>query len=158
MIQNRVAITGMGIISSIGTTVEANLHALLNEQKRIAPIVNIETRHKNDIKVGEILQTNAQLAKSLNLPKNHNFSRTALLGCIAAEQAVKQANITDIEAFRTGLISSTSVGGMDMTEKHFQKYQSNPEKQFEVIQNAWVKLNEIYSFNSVKRQLKKLYS
>jgi 3-oxoacyl-[acyl-carrier-protein] synthase-1 len=127
MIQNRVAITGMGIISSIGTTVEANLHALLNEQKRIAPIVNIETRHKNDIKVGEILQTNAQLAKSLNLPKNHNFSRTALLGCIAAEQAVKQANITDIEAFRTGLISSTSVGGMDMTEKHFQKYQSNPE-------------------------------
>ncbi|MDN3664851.1 beta-ketoacyl-[acyl-carrier-protein] synthase family protein [Algibacter miyuki] len=125
--QNRVAITGMGIISSIGNTVEANLHALLNEKKGIAPIVNIETRHKDDIKVGEILQTNAQLAESLNLPQNNTYSRTALLGCIAAKQALKQANINDIKAFRTGLISSTSAGGMDMTEKHFQKYQSNPE-------------------------------
>lgn len=127
MIQNRVTITGMGIISSIGNTVEANLHALLNEKKGIAPIVNIETRHKDDIKVGEILQTNAQLAESLNLPQNNTYSRTALLGCIAAKQALKHANINDINAFRTGLISSTSVGGMDMTEKHFQKYQSNPE-------------------------------
>ncbi|MEP3837856.1 MAG: beta-ketoacyl-[acyl-carrier-protein] synthase family protein [Algibacter sp.] len=125
--QNRVAITGMGIISSIGNTVEANLHALLNKQKGIAPIINIETRHKNDIKVGEVLQTNAQLAERLNLPANNSYSRTALLGCIAAKQAVKQANINDIDAFRTGLISSTSVGGMDMTEKHFQKYQSHTE-------------------------------
>ncbi len=59
MIQNRVAITGMGIISSIGNTLDANLHALLNNKKGIASIVNINTRHKDDIKVGEVLQTNA---------------------------------------------------------------------------------------------------
>lgn len=128
MLKNRVAITGMGIISSIGTTVEANLHALLNSKKGIAPIVNIDTRHKNEIKVGEVLQTNAELAKSLHLNENHNYSRTALLGCIAAQQAVKHANIDTIDAFRTGLISATSVGGMDLTEKHFQNYNEESRK------------------------------
>lgn len=127
MAQNRIAITGMGIISSIGNTLEDNLLALLNSKKGIAPIVNINTRHKNDIKVGEVLQTNTQLAEGLNLPKKHNYSRTALLGCIAAKQAVKHANITDIEAYKTGLISSTSVGGMDLTEKYFQNYNANAE-------------------------------
>jgi len=122
MSKNRVAITGMGIMSSIGNSVEENLHALLNNKKGIAPIVNIETRHKNEIKVGEVLQTNEELSKTLNLPEEHNYSRTALLGCIAAQQAIKHANIKDIEAFKTGLISSTSVGGMDLTEKHFQNY------------------------------------
>ncbi|MEC3906100.1 beta-ketoacyl-[acyl-carrier-protein] synthase family protein [Tamlana sp. 2201CG12-4] len=127
MSQNRVAITGMGIISSIGNTIEENFYALLNYKKGIAPIVNIETRHKEAIKVGEILQTNKQLAHSLNLPKNHNYSRTALLGCIAAKEAINQAQIEDINACRTGLISSTSVGGMDMTEKHFQNYNTDSE-------------------------------
>ena len=127
MTQNRVAITGMGIISSIGNKLDDNLQALLNNKKGIASIVNIETRHKNDIKVGEILQTNSQLANRLNLSQNHNYSRTALLGCIAAKQALKHANINDIEAYKTGLISSTSVGGMDMTEKHFRKYKTNTE-------------------------------
>lgn len=119
----------MGIISSIGNTVEENLHALLNYKKGIAQIVNIETLHRTDIKVGEILQTNKQLASNLNLPKDNNFSRTALLGCIAARQAVKNSNINDITAHRTGLISATSIGGMDMTERLFQNYASNFESQ-----------------------------
>lgn len=128
MSQNRVAITGMGIISSIGNSVEENLHALLNNKKSIAPIVNIKTRHKDEIKVGEVSQTNKELAKSLDLDEEHNYSRTALLGCVAAKQAIKHANIKDIEAFRTGLISSTSVGGMDLTEKHFQNYNEESRK------------------------------
>lgn len=128
MTQNRVAITGMGILSSIGSTIEDNLYALLNQKKGIAPIVNIKTRHANEIKVGEILDTNEQLAKKLNLPAGHNYSRTALLGCIAAKQAVEHAQIGDeLVDTRTGLISSTSVGGMDMTEKHFKQYNSNAE-------------------------------
>ena len=129
MNKNGVAITGMGIISSIGNTVEENLNALLSSKKGIAPIVNINTRHKNDIKVGEVLQTNEQLANQLNLSKNHNYSRTALLGSIAAKQAIKNAKITSIDKYKTGLISATSVGGMDVTEKHYKTYQSNIENE-----------------------------
>ncbi len=125
MFQNRVAITGMGIVSSIGNTVEENLKSLLKSKNGISPIINFKTRHLHDIKVGEILKTNAQLATFLKLPKDHNYSRTALLGCIAAKQAVAKAKIKDISLHRTGLISSTSVGGMDMTERHFKKFHEN---------------------------------
>ena len=122
-----VAITGMGIISSIGNSVEENLQALISSKKRIAPIVNIKTRHKDEIKVGEIIQTNQELANLLNLPKTHNFSRTALLGSIAAKQAVKNAGISTISEYKTGLISATSVGGMDMTEQYSTTFLQDDE-------------------------------
>lgn len=117
-----VAITGMGIISSIGTTVEENFNALIHGKPGITTIENIATVHKNDIKVGEIKRSNEDLAEELGLPADNNFSRTALLGAIAAKQAVKNAGILDINEYATGLISATSVGGMDMTEKFFYDY------------------------------------
>jgi len=117
-----VAITGMGIISSIGTTVEENFNALINGKPGITAIENIATIHKNHIKVGEIKKTNSQLAEELGLSADNNFSRTAMLATIAAKQAVKNAGITDINEYATGLISATSVGGMDMTEKFFYDY------------------------------------
>lgn len=121
----KVAITGMGIISSIGNTVEENFHSLVSLKTGLSTISNIETIHKDIIKVGEIKLTNEQLAEQLNLSTDNNFSRTALLGAIAAKQAVENANITDINEYKSGLISATSVGGMDMTEKYFYDYFEN---------------------------------
>ncbi|WP_281321868.1 beta-ketoacyl-[acyl-carrier-protein] synthase family protein [Flavobacterium aestivum] len=122
-----VAITGMGIISSIGNSVEENCNALLNNQVGITTIENIATVHVDVIKVGEIKKTNQELIDELQLEKDNNFSRTALLGTIAAKQAVKNAGITSINEYRTGLISATSVGGMDMTERYYYEYFDNPE-------------------------------
>jgi 3-oxoacyl-(acyl-carrier-protein) synthase len=122
-----VAITGMGIISSIGNTVEENYNALLNSQIGITTIENIATVHADVIKVGEIKKTNQELVEELQLGKDNNFSRTAMLGTIAAKQAVKNAGITSINEYRTGLISATSVGGMDMTERYYHEYFENPE-------------------------------
>jgi 3-oxoacyl-[acyl-carrier-protein] synthase-1 len=122
-----IAITGMGIISSIGNSVEENCNALLNNQVGITTIENIETVHVDVIKVGEIKKTNQELVDELQLGKDNNFSRTALLGTIAAKQAVKNAGITSINEYRTGLISATSVGGMDMTERYYYEYFDNPE-------------------------------
>ncbi|WP_348822378.1 beta-ketoacyl-[acyl-carrier-protein] synthase family protein [Flavobacterium aestuarii] len=122
-----VAITGMGIISSIGNSVEENYHALLNSQAGITAIGNIATVHADVIKVGEIKKTNQELMDELGLGKDNNFSRTAMLGTIAAKQAVKDAGITSINKYKTGLISATSVGGMDMTERYYHEYFENPD-------------------------------
>lgn len=122
-----VAITGMGIISSIGNSVEENYNALLNSQAGITTIENIATVHADVIKVGEIKKTNQELIDELGLGKDNNFSRTAMLGTIAAKQAVKDAGITSINEYKTGLISATSVGGMDMTERYYQEYFENPD-------------------------------
>lgn len=121
-----VAITGMGIISSIGNSVDENYNALLNSHAGITTIENIATVHADVIKVGEIKKTNQELIDELKLAKDNNFSRTAMLGTIAAKQAVKNAGITSINEYRTGLISATSVGGMDMTERYYHEYFENP--------------------------------
>jgi 3-oxoacyl-(acyl-carrier-protein) synthase len=122
-----IAITGMGIISSIGNSVDENFNALLNNQVAITAIENISTVHVDVIKVGEIKKSNAELIEELQLEKDNNFSRTAMLGTFAAKQAVKNAGITSINEYKTGLISATSVGGMDMTETHYYDYFKNDE-------------------------------
>jgi len=122
-----IAITGMGIISSIGNSVEENYISLIENKIGISKIQNIPTVHADVIKVGEIKKTNEELVAELELSENNNFSRTAMIGTLAAKQAVENAGITSINEFRTGLISATSVGGMDMTEKHYYDYFENPD-------------------------------
>lgn len=122
-----VAITGMGIISAIGNSVEENYFSLLNNKIGISKIQNIQTIHEDVIKVGEIKKTNEQLITELNISADNNFSRTAIIGAIAAKQAVQNAGITSINEYKTGLISATSVGGMDMTERFYNDYPSKPE-------------------------------
>lgn len=123
-----VAITGMGIISSIGNNLEENFQSLIEKTSGMSRIKNIETHHKNHIKVGEIKTTNDELINILELPTSNNYSRTALLAEIAAKEAIRNAKINDIKKYRTGLISASSVGGMDMTEKHYYS-------QFEELKN-----------------------
>ena len=124
-----VAITGMGIISAIGNNVEENYVSLIQRKKGISRIQKIDTIHRGDIMVGEIETTNDALSKQLNLPKDHNYTRTALLGVMAAKEALSQAGIKNINTYKTGLVSSTSVGGMDMTEKYYYEYLENPDCQ-----------------------------
>jgi len=122
-----VAITGMGIISAIGNSVDETFAALVKGEKAITTVANIPTVHKNVMKVGEIKKTNDQLAAELGLSANNNFSRTAMIGALAAKQAVQDAGISLINEYKTGLISATSVGGMDTTEKHYYDYFDQPE-------------------------------
>ena len=117
-----VAITGMGIISAIGNSVEENYYSLINNQAGLTDIENIETIHASTLKFGEIKKTNEQLIAELGIPSDNNFTRTALLGVFAAKQAVENAGISSINEYKTGLISSTSVGGMDITEKYYYDY------------------------------------
>jgi 3-oxoacyl-[acyl-carrier-protein] synthase II len=128
-----VAITGMGIISAIGNNVEENYNALINGKKGITRVDNIETIQRSEIMVGEVKFTNDELIAQLNLPPENNYSRTAMLGAIAAKEAFADAGITDIKKYKTGIVSGTSVGGMDMTEKYYYEYltEKAPQKYIE---------------------------
>jgi len=117
-----IAITGMGIISSIGNNVEENLNALKSVSPGISRIEMLKTRHSDQIMVGEIKKNNNILEEELGLQPLHSFSRTAMIGAIAAKEALQDAQISDINKYRTGFVSGTSVGGMDTTEKHYLEY------------------------------------
>lgn len=121
----KVVITGMGIVSSIGMSTEENFDSLIREKSGISVIENIDTIHKNTIKVGEIKFSNQQLAQRLNIAENNAYSRTSLLGILAIKEALKQAEIPENQICNLGLVSASSVGGMDMTERYFYQYETD---------------------------------
>ncbi len=125
----KVAITGMGIISAIGKNVEENFDSLIHQKHGLSRLENFDSIHKNEIFVGEIKLSNDELATFLNLSPENNFSRTVMLGLIAVKEALQNAGIENVNEVRTGLISSTSVGGMDRTENYFLDYENLLEKQ-----------------------------
>ena len=124
MRKNFVSITGMGIISSIGNNLEENFSALINKKAGLSQTSHINTIHKNKIKVGEIKYTNNELIDLLGFDKSENYSRTELLGSIAAIEAIKNSGIKSINKYKTGLISATSIGGMVNTEKYYMSNNS----------------------------------
>ena len=52
-----------------------------------------------------------------------------MLGLCAVKEALENASIKDVNEYKTGFISSTSVGGMDVTENYFLNYEDLPEMQ-----------------------------
>ena len=73
--------------------------------------------------VGEVRHDNRALGELLGIPARETPSRTALLGMIAAAQAVADAAIP--AAARVALVSGTSVGGMDLTENFYRAFRSD---------------------------------
>ncbi|MCK4569164.1 MAG: beta-ketoacyl-[acyl-carrier-protein] synthase family protein [Bacteroidales bacterium] len=124
---SRVVVTGMGIITAIGNNVAENLESLKNRKHGVGPILYLETSHKGEIPAAEIKFSNAELASMSGIDKSELYTRTALLGLIAAQEAfdsgIGKYGISDTK--RTALISSTTVGGMDKTEKYYRDYLNN---------------------------------
>lgn len=124
--RRKVVITGAGIISSIGNSVEVNFYALAHKKAGLTRISNIDTAHANNIKVGEIKLTNAELSKLLHLRSLNAYSRTALLGIMAAQEAIANARLSKkLLTSNVGVVMASSVGGMDMTERYFYEYATN---------------------------------
>jgi len=121
-----VAITGMGIISSIGNNVEENYRSLATSKHGISFPEILKTQHTH-LPVGEIKKTNLELAEMLQLVPSKSFTRAALLGILAAKEAISNSGLTEEMLNETGFISGTSVGGMDMTETFFRKFRDSEE-------------------------------
>lgn len=121
----KTAVTGIGIVSALGVGVEANLDALCSMRSGISDCPEILVTG-NRLPVGELKLTDASLTAMLGLPAKSHLSRTALLGMLAAREALDDAGV-DMERLRVGLVSSTSVGGMDLTEHFFADFMENPD-------------------------------
>jgi len=112
----KVYVTGIGIISAIGLDVAENFNSLKTLKHGIGKLENFETVHSQTLPCGEIKLNNSQLAELLGISIGPDFSRTALLGMIAAKEALTNAGLTGSEKLNIGVISATTVGGMDRTE------------------------------------------
>lgn len=114
----RVFVTGAGIVSAAGSGVEETLEALKSGRTGVRKIKHISTA-LSDLPVGEVELTNAEMSQILKLDYPHSELRTVLMGVMAAREAVNSANLSTEQLKKSAFISGTTVGGMDMTERHF---------------------------------------
>ncbi len=124
----RVYITGIGIITALGNNTEENLSSLMEERSGIGEITLIDTIHKGKFPLAEVKLTHEELLDQVGLPHKSNLTRTALLGMIAAQAAMHSAGIDNAKDSRTGLISATTVGGMDRSELFYEKFLADKSK------------------------------
>lgn len=118
-----VFIAGMGIISAIGNGLPANLQSLREEKAGIGEMHFLNSILKGELPVGEVKQSNAELAIATSL--SVKLPRTALLSGLAAGEALRDAGWDKNNSLRTGFISANTVGGMDKTENFFSLFSKN---------------------------------
>ena len=134
---NRVFITGMGIVSSIGMDVETTLNSLVSSKTGLRKIRLLDTLLKEKLIAGEIQYTNEELLEIAQIKDIPGISRAVLLGMIAAKQAVRQAGYTPDENIRTGLISGTTAESMTSIEKYLPDFLSNDSRNEFIESQDW---------------------
>jgi len=112
----KIFVTGIGVVSAIGQDAEQNLRSLQSLTTGLSRSANF------NLMLGEVRLSNEQLIEKLDLP-NEDYSRTTLLAILAAKEAWSNNKIN--KSVRTGLISATSVGGLDRTEKYYFESQTS---------------------------------
>lgn len=121
----KIVVGGVGLVSALGSGVDANIAAMREGRSGIALSPSI-LRTGNKIPVGEFPLTNGEIHHLLNIPIKCHLSRTALLGILAVREAMADAKIP--QGLRVGLVSATSVGGMDLTEGFFSEFMTDESR------------------------------
>ncbi|MBR1570010.1 MAG: beta-ketoacyl-[Bacteroidales bacterium] len=137
----RIVITGAGVVSAIGCGQAETLASLREGRSGVGPVKYLETTLR-DFPVGEVPLSNAQLASLAGAPDN--WPRTTLLSVLALQEALEQASLSPAggglssaslrdpvrenaperpsPADELMLVSGTTVGGMDLSEKTYPAY------------------------------------
>ncbi len=123
----RVFVTGVGILSAIGSGSDETLDAFKNLKTGIGKLSLFQSAHEN-IPVAEVRFSNPEMAELAGVRKdNMPFSRNTLLALVASKQAVHASGWTDVREKHTGIIFATTVGGMDLNEQYYKSLLENAE-------------------------------
>lgn len=116
---DKVYVTGIGIISAIGNNVEENHAQLKNAQSGITKAKHFNSKYTATLNFGEVKLSNNALKEKVGATHEKGVSRTALLAYVAFHEAIDHAGLdaNDLKSYRTGFISSSTVGGMCNTDE-----------------------------------------
>lgn len=108
-------------MSAIGCGQAETLSALREKRSGIGPVKYLETSLR-DFPVGEAPLSNAELSARTGAPET--WPRTTLLSILALQEALEQAKIVEGITLPDSLmlVSGTTVGGMDLSEKLYPAY------------------------------------
>ena len=114
----KVFITGIGAISSLGLNVQENLAALRAGKTGIGKAKHFQSKYTESLYFAEIDASDEALKESCEVLQEKEFTRTTLIALTAFSEAIKDANLSNLEISSpsTAFISSSTVGGMCYTD------------------------------------------
>jgi len=124
----KVFVTGLGILSSIGKNLPETLDSILSSRSGIGKVRFLKTLYADEFPFAEVLLSNDQLFVMAGISPLEAYSRNALLGIIAAREAYEHARLNTLRPARLGLISATTVGGMDTCEIYYHDFLINDSR------------------------------
>lgn len=126
---SRVLVTGIGSVSSIGLNIQELTDSILKSNSGVSRKTRLDSILARTLPTAQIQLSDAQLKSRIpGLSPKQIYSRTALLGMLAASEAVAMAGLTPAECRTAGLVNSTSAGGMDKGEFFYADYLTSPDK------------------------------
>ena len=121
-----VYVTGTGIVTGLGYGKRVTMEALRKHQSAVCEIKYLDTIH-HELPVSEVPFSNDEMMHILGINDNIPMTRTALMGRLALKEAMEEAGL-DPQKQKTALVSGTTVGGMDKSEKYYPDFLSNDSK------------------------------
>ena len=110
---DRIVVTAVGIVSALGTGVDAQLQAMRNGRSGVGKVTYLQSVHAPDFVLGEVKMSNDELATALNLPTGDNgYTRTTLLSLTAMQDLLDQTDVSLLKQEQFAFISANTVGGM----------------------------------------------
>ncbi|MCR4995276.1 MAG: beta-ketoacyl-[acyl-carrier-protein] synthase family protein [Bacteroidales bacterium] len=119
-----ILITGIGIVSAIGLDRAETLASLRAERTGVSALRFLKTDH-HEFPVGEVPLSTDEMAERMGIPEGQPRTRTALMGMMALQQALKEARLEASDMARAAFVSGTTVGGMDMSEQFYLDFLNN---------------------------------
>lgn len=141
MKSNRVAITGIGIMSPLGLSLEELFEALAANRSGVRPMeawadpgLGIKTRVAAPVAAFEEQAIDRKIRRTM--------SRVALLSMLATKQALADSGLgaDEIKSERTGISYGSSFGGTSTIEEFFRGYQKHGVLSQGVVSTTFLKV------------------
>lgn len=129
MHKNRVVVTGMGMLSPLGNTVNSTWNALLSGKSGINVIKHFDTSTYSSRIAGLIKNFNCD--DIISLKEQRKMDTFIQYGIVASVQAIKDSGIqiNEKNEERIGIAIGSGIGGLELIEKnHTYLIQKGPRK------------------------------
>src|SRR3989338_11285853 len=129
MEKRRVVVTGLGVLSPVGTTTEKFWNSLIAGKSGIGPITHFDASEFDCRIAGEISDYNP--LNYFSTKEARNLALFVQFASVASDEAIAQAklDLKNIDLDRVGILIGSGIGSIETIEHEFQKYvERGPKK------------------------------
>lgn len=129
MERKRVVVTGLGVLSPVGSTTEEFWKSLIAGKSGIGPITHFDATHFDCRIAGEIRDYNP--LNHFSTKEARNLARFVQFAAVTSDQAVAHAklDLKNVDLDRVGILIGSGIGSIETLESEFKKYlEKGPKK------------------------------